>query len=120
MECGSGGTEHIQPAFGWGRESCVLNRFGIKHPFLTNVVRKDGLIQSALAPVMLRGRAASSALAGAVSWAVGTCPELESIWSHAWEPQARMVVPGVLLPGKMRAAGRTEADFLATLLIICL
>lgn len=44
LECGSGGTEHIQLAFGCGRESCVLNRFGIKHSFLANIVRKDGSI----------------------------------------------------------------------------
>lgn len=54
-ECSSGGTEHIQPAFGCGRESCLLNRFGIKHPFLAIIVRKDGSIRSALPLVVPRG-----------------------------------------------------------------
>lgn len=62
----------------------------------------------------------SLVLAGAVSWAAGTCPELESSWSCAQQPQARLDVPGALLPGKRRGGGRMKADFLATLVIICL
>lgn len=59
-------------------------------------------------------------LASAASWAAGTCLELESSWSRARQPQARLDVPGALLPGKRRGGGRMKADFLATLVIICL
>lgn len=116
----AGGTEHIQPAFGCGHQSWVFNKFGIKHPFLTNIVRKDGSIRRALAPVVLRGPVASSALASAASWAVGTCPELESSRSRAWEPRVCMDVPGALLPVKEKGWKEMEADFLATLVIIFL